>query len=191
MRKKKNYFIISVLILVAVFLGLFSRFESFFVKPVNQSSGVSAKQWFNYVEGVAKKWRQDACLYGILDSNVSFDGKSNHWSYLFYSAESGKSIIIEYNYGFITQKEQERNILKEIKKWEFDSPMAVQLAMVDGGGENFVAENSKVSVAMSLISYPDEPKYKNKTPYWQIKFYGDNSVLEIMIDVVSGKVVNN
>lgn len=182
--------IIVTVLLLSGCSGLINSIGSIFNTSGIQNTGVSARQWFNYVENVAQEWREDAYLYGILDSNVSFDGKSNNWTYLFYSPDGGKSIMIEYDHGFITQKEQARNPLREIKNWKIDSPIAVQLAIVEAGAEQFIAENDKVSVTMALISYPDEPQYRRELPYWNIKFYGDRKTLKIKIDAVSGKVIN-
>jgi len=190
----KKVFIITTLFLTLFLLSgctsIINRIGSIFSTSSNQNTGVSAKQWFDYVESVAHNWREDAFLFGIVDSNVSFDGKSNNWIYLFYSPDGAKSMMIEYNHGFITQKEQDRNVLKKIDNWKIDSPIAVQLAIVEAGAEQFIAENSKVSVTMSLISYPDENQYRNSNPYWNIKFYGDRNTLEIMVDAVTGKVIN-
>ncbi len=170
--------------------GAIDRVKSFFAKESLEDPGVTAKQWVPYVEDVAKKWREDAQLFGIINTPITEDGRSQQWKYMFYSEGGDKSVLVSYDHGFISIKEREVTPLKSISKWEIDSPIAVQVAMIDGGGAQFMSDNNRFSITAALISYPKDKRYRNKTAYWSLTFYGDRDTFEVQVDAVSGKIIN-
>jgi hypothetical protein len=156
------------------------------VHHATEDPGITAKQWLSFAEDVAKHWRSDVYLIGILDSRVDSEGKSQIWNYLFYSEAGDKAVQVNYDHGFINIVEKEVTPLAQIKDWKIDSPIAVKLAVLDGGGEKFIQENGLNSITAALIS---SERNKKDVVFWAIRFYSDKDLLEVLIDANNGKII--
>ena len=180
--------ILTLLVLLLSSCGTLRKVRAYlpFIKSAQVEDGVTAKQWLSFAEDVARKWRSDVYLIGILDSTVDAEGKCQIWNYLFYSEAADRAVQVNYEYGFINIKEKEITPLPQIKDWKIDSPVAIKLAVLEGGGEKFVAENGVNSITAALIS---GERNKKDSVYWAVRFYSDKDSLEVLLDANSGKIL--
>lgn len=148
--------------------------------------GVTAQQWFSFIDERAKKWRKDAYFFSISETTVSLDGLSDKWHFLFHSPSSDKQTIIKYEAGFISEKEAVLTPLAKIKYFKIDSPTAIHIADKYGGND-FKAKNKTITLVISLIGPPIE--YPARPTIWVIKYYGDMEIFTVMVNAATGKIV--
>lgn len=185
--------ITSIVLLVFVFLSLQGCEAVYKIRNVFRfgektefSYGVTALQWYPYIEKRAQQWKPDARLYGIAETKVTIDGVSDKWDFLFYSPGSEKTALIIYEAGFISCKEVVMPPLKQIKQFDIDSPTALNIANRNNGN-SFIENNKNLSIIISLSGAETNNKGNNAS--WNIRYYGDEETFSINIDAQTGKII--
>ena len=149
--------------------------------------GVTAKQWFDFVDEKAKLWKPDASFFGISESTVQMDGSSDKWNYLYYSPGSEKTAALQYDSGFVQLKETVLHKLNPVRDFVIDSPTALNKANTEAAKE-FLAKNPQVNIIMALIGPDYESSYKNPSR-WMIKYYGSSGQLLVIINATTGDIM--
>jgi len=141
------------------------------------------------VENMAKSFQNDANLLTIKSDNVSLDGKSISWCYLYYSFSEDSRYYFKTN-----SKEVELDSIRTgaiaggafITHTWFDSDEAIEIAE-ENGGEEFRSENQEYIIEASL----NEPLVPNTSTIWYIEYRSKiNESLGILlgIDANTGEV---
>jgi len=161
-------------------------------KPIAMSFGkapVTAKQVYDAVLPIARKWQSDAELVdlgtlstGLLDAN----GRSAHWSINFYSRSAQKVNVMQLNDGSLIPSPQPSNELREIGVDEdtiFDTKRLNEIA--DAAGASKLTSKGVRPMA-GLIRNPVTG------PAWYFNYDGPETrrnALTVVISASTGKVL--